>query len=208
MISFLISKAKQKYPPLFLAVQLFRNRVGSTNETLEEIHLKYRNPQNQSDVALDLGCGKAPRNLFHAKTVYGADLQEDIASNVLEVNLGYQRLPFEDASIDYITAYDLLEHIPRHSESRENGRAPFIFLMNEIWRILRYDGVFLSVTPIYPYMAAFQDPTHNNIITSDTFELYFCREKYAIANHYGIKTNFTMLYKKMQGQHLVAALKK
>ena len=35
----------------------------------------------------------------------------------------------------------------------------------------------LSMTPIYPYLGAFQDPTHNNIMTADTFRYYFSRIK-------------------------------
>ena len=81
-------------------------------------------------------------------------------------------MPFANDSFDYLTAYDLIEHIPRFSEISENG-PPFIFFMNECFRVLKPGGIFLSMTPIYPYLGAFQDPTHNNIITADTFELYF-----------------------------------
>ena len=36
-------------------------------------------------------------------------------------------MPFANDSFDYLTAYDLIEHIPRFSEISENG-PPFIFL--------------------------------------------------------------------------------
>ena len=68
--------------------------------------------------------------------------------------------------MDYITAYDLLEHIPRYGNLPDHGDAPFIFLMNEIFRVMKPGGVFLSITPIYPYLGAFMDPTHNNIMTA------------------------------------------
>ena len=64
------------------------------------------------------------------------------------------------------------------------------------------------MTPIYPYFGAFQDPTHNNIITVDTFKLYFSEHKYEIASHYGITSNFKILEQKMYGQHLIAVMTK
>jgi len=64
------------------------------------------------------------------------------------------------------------------------------------------------MTPIYPYMAAFQDPTHNNIMTVDTFTFYFSDEKFHITPHYGIIANFKIRYQRMLGQHLIAVLEK
>jgi hypothetical protein len=80
--------------------------------------------------------------------------------------------------------------------------------MNECYRVLKKDGVFLSMTPIYPYLGAFQDPTHNNIMTVDTFKLYFSEDKLDIATHYGITANFRIIEQKMYGQHLIAVLTK
>ena len=37
------------------------------------------------------------------------------------------------------------------------------------------------MTPIYPYLGAFQDPTHNNIMTADTFR-YFFEDKISITS--------------------------
>lgn len=127
---------------------------------------------------------------------------------MLKVRLGFERLPFEDDSVDYLTAYDVLEHIPRYAELPEYGNAPFIFLMNECFRVLKTGGIFLSMTPVYPFRAAFQDPTHNNVITVDTFKCYFSSEKLEIASQYGIDTNFKILLQRMRGQHLIAILQK
>ena len=85
----------------------------------------------------------------------------------------FEKLAFDDNSIDYLTAYDLLEHIPRYADLPKHGNVTFIFLMNECYRVLKPKGIFLSKTPIYPYLAAFQDPAHNNIMTVDTFKMYF-----------------------------------
>ena len=203
-----LRKIKFNLPPLYLLVQILQNRVGSARGSLESIHQQFAKNQSPSSSALDIGCGLKPKHLFQAKTVYGIDLHEDLDRNIYKVRLGYETLPFDDNSFDYITAYDLLEHIPRYGNTPDETNSPFIFLMNEIYRILKKDGLFLSFTPVYPYLAAFQDPTHNNIMTVDTLMLYFTNQKYSIAEHYGIKCDYEMLYRKMHGQHLIAILEK
>jgi hypothetical protein len=80
--------------------------------------------------------------------------------------------------------------------------------MNECYRVLKKGGLFLSMTPIYPYLGAFQDPTHNNIMTVHTLEKYFTINKHEIASHYGITANFNTKYQRMLGEHLIAILEK
>lgn len=52
-------------------------------------------------------------------------------------------------------------------------RNSLVELMNEIYRVLKPCGVFFSVTPIYPHLGAFADPTHVNYMTQETFVNYF-----------------------------------
>ena len=127
-----------------------------------------------STLSIDLGCGPRPRNPFKATTAVGVDLQTFNCDSVLVARLGFEALPFEDSSADFITAFDLIEHIPRHSPGVPTGN-PFIFLMSEIWRVLRNGGLFYAQTPAYPSPNAFSDPTHVNIITSETVR-YFATE--------------------------------
>ena len=198
----------QRYPNIYQLCQFFRPGLKAVKGGLQSVHNKFTLGNNHNTIAVDLGCGLSPKNRFGANKAFGIDLYEDIDKGVFKCRLGFEKLPFEDNSVDYLTAYDLLEHIPRYSDIKEIGHTPFIFLMNECFRVLKKEGLFLSMTPIYPYLGAFQDPTHNNIMTVDTFKFYFSNKKIEIASHYGISTNFGIRYQRMLGQHLVAVLQK
>jgi len=163
--------------------------------------------------ALDLGCGPNPRNPFAADLVYGVDLQ-DYGNPLIKVaDLAIQPLPFEDNSFEYVTAYDFLEHIPRQlyiTDPKKNGVVrlyPFVMLMSEIWRVMKLGGTFMSSTPAFPHAAAFQDPTHVNIVTPDTFAEYFDDQK-TWAKNYGFKGKFSIKAMDYFGPHLVVTMTK
>ncbi|MDG2091660.1 MAG: methyltransferase domain-containing protein [SAR86 cluster bacterium] len=198
----------QKIPSLYLFIQIFLPRLKVVKGDLQSVHDAFTLKNNQDTIAVDLGCGPKVTNRFSANKALGVDLFQDNDNGVLKCRLGFEKLPFDDNAIDYLTAYDLLEHIPRYSDREEIGHAPFIFLLNECYRVLRKGGVFLSMTPIYPYLGAFQDPTNNNIMTVHTLEKYFTTNKHAIASHYGITANFNIKYQRMLGEHLIAVLEK
>jgi SAM-dependent methyltransferase len=121
--------------------------------------------------SLDLGCGSNPRNPFGADEVFGVDLDGNPEKGIKKADLAIERIPFDNEVFDYVTAYDFIEHVPRTIYLPER-RNPFVELMSDAYRVLKMGGTFLSLTPAYPYAPAFQDPTHVNIITTDTFGLY------------------------------------
>ena len=122
--------------------------------------------------SLDLGCGKNIRNPFNCESLYGLDIRERPEENIKTCDLTIEPIPFEDNFFDCVSAFDFIEHIPRIIYA-PNRRFPFIELMSEIYRVLKMGGVFLSVTPAFTQEAAWRDPTHVNIITENTFPLYF-----------------------------------
>ena len=75
---------------------------------------------------------------------------------------------YADSSIDYLTAYDLLEHIPRYSDDNNIGNTPFIYLMNECFRVLKRAVYFFHDANL-PIHGCISGSTHNNIMTVDTF---------------------------------------
>jgi SAM-dependent methyltransferase len=125
---------------------------------------------------LDLGCGLVPRNPYGQDELFGVDIaaREQPGCTIVRCNLALEALPFAAGHFDSVSAFDLIEHVPRVLVSADglSTRCPFIELMNEISRVLRPGGLLYALTPCYPSPEAFQDPTHVNIITDST-HLYF-----------------------------------
>ena len=160
--------------------------------------------------SLDIGCGRKIKNPFLAKQICGVDLID--FENVVKCDVIANKLPFEDNKFDCCTAFDFLEHVPRVSIKNGKTYFPFIELIDDVYRILKPHGLFLHVTPAYPSKFAFQDPTHVNIITENTFPKYFCSDKKIgkepKANMYGFKGNFSLLRQGWLKDHWVISLLK
>jgi len=157
---------------------------------------------------LDLGCGLNPRNPFNADDLYGIDIRPHDNENIKVVDLAIEPIPFSSEYFDYVTAYDFIEHVPRiiYNPSR---RFCFIELMNEIYRVLKIGGTFASFTPAFPKEAAWRDPTHVNIITPQTFPLYF-DNKIRLGKDYGFIGSFEIIDQKWHpnDSHLQTIMKK
>jgi SAM-dependent methyltransferase len=130
------------------------------------------------DLHLDLGCGPEPRNPYGRSRLCGIDIRALPAAagtDIRVANLAVDPIPFADGMFGSVSAFDFIEHIPRLLPSTDGRgtRAPFIELMNEIWRVLAPGGRLWALTPAFPHAEAFQDPTHCNFITEGT-HLYFC----------------------------------
>jgi SAM-dependent methyltransferase len=159
---------------------------------------------------LDLGCGANPRNPFNADETFGVDIR-DLGGGIRKANLFIEPIPFDDGYFNFVSAYDFIEHVPRvlsvfNSQAGEtNIIYPFINLMNEIYRVLVPGGYFYSRTPAYPHPEAFQDPTHVNIITEQTFPLYF-NDKFPVAHIYGFEGGFQIQELSWEGFYLVVKM--
>ena len=118
---------------------------------------------------------------------------------VLDVTEG---LPFGDDSVDTVVAKDFLEHIPI-------GKV--VPLIEEIYRVLKPGGSFISVTPDAEHgQGAWQDPHHVSFWVENSW-LYYSDNLYR--GLYGIKANFEIKIRRIESQgrvfHLyVMAVKK
>jgi len=144
---------------------------------------------------LDIGCGSSPRNPYNQDELYGVDISIANADGEFfkSANLTLENIPFADDQFDSVSAFDFLEHVPRqlHSLSTGVSRVPFIELMNEVWRVLKPNGVFYALTPCFPHQSAFVDPTHVNYITDQTHK-YFCGDT-ALGKMYGFTGDFKVI---------------
>jgi SAM-dependent methyltransferase len=146
---------------------------------------------------LDLGCGYSPRNPLNQSHLYGCDLldissfKETTPFEYKQADLAREIIPYPNNYFSSVSAFDFLEHVPRHSVNKDGKPiSPFISLMSEIHRVLIPGGILIASTPAYPHPEAFQDPTHVNIITDKTHE-YFCGdEPYAV--RYGFVGRFSV----------------
>lgn len=155
---------------------------------------------------LDIGCGVTPRNPFNAHETYGIDLREDAPSGIVKADVVIDPIPFQSSVFDFVTAFHFIEHVPRviYAPTRRN---PFVELMNEIYRVLKLNGLFLSVTPAFPHPSVFQDPTHVNFITEETFTRYFdCQYRWAKA--YGFNGAFSVIKQEWKDNTLQTVLQK
>ena len=167
------------------------------------LRYKFYTPENwafSSETHVDLGAGSYPRNPFSACQLIAFDVLDpkDISFS-RHATLGelryvkvsrFEEFPLEDESVTSISGFDFLEHLSREPGPKENE---FIFVMNQVFRILKRGGIALFVTPAFPLKTAFQDPTHINILTKDSYE-YFCgKNPLARKLGYGFEGQFELV---------------
>jgi SAM-dependent methyltransferase len=164
----------------------------------------------QNTRALDLGCGSSPKNPFQASSLQGVDIRPQPGTDIVRSDLFNHPIPFEDENFDFVTAFDFIEHVPRTVCERGCTRFPFVQLMNEVSRVLKPGGLFLSSTPAYPSQQTFQDPTHVNPITENTFPFYFCSREGDLpwARMYGFGGSFDLVSQAWSGYSLLTIMKK
>ena len=89
-----------------------------------------------------------------------------------------KKWPWENDSIHYIRAFDILEHL----------RDP-IHTMNEAWRVLGHGGILEVWVPSTDGRGAFQDPTHVSFWNENSF--YYYSQGHLNGMYPQIKCNFS-----------------
>jgi len=123
---------------------------------------------------IDLGCGKNKKEGFFGIDIFpysGVDL-------VCDCN---EKIPLPNNCADEINATDFLEHLDNNKR---------LHIMNEVWRMLKPNGIFYSYTPSTDGRGAFQDPTHYAFWNENSFN-YYVNDEYR--NALNIKPKFEVV---------------
>lgn len=109
---------------------------------------------------IDIGCG------LHKQRGYeGVDVLKNADHVVDIVDKG---LPFKDSMVDEAIALAFMEHVPQGSK--------VIFVMNEVWRVLKDRAEFRFTVPdtnsLDGLKTAFMDPTHVSYWNEDMLRYF------------------------------------
>lgn len=166
---------------------------GKKTVTSKEEHLADLFTKNNLGVKIDLGCGETKQPGWVGvdfRDVPGVDIVQDLTK------FPWTNIPDESASV--VMTSHLLEHInPSSSNPQLAGLidlmlskkmvskaeieafvgeyqflSGFIRFMDEVWRILKPGGQFISTFPYAASPGFWQDPTHVNGITHVTLAYF------------------------------------
>ena len=184
-------------------------RIANTPDILPKTNYRpfIYSPYVKGDLILDLGCGKNKRD----PSCIGIDIVgKPLTDADIICNLGFDTLPLQDNSCRLVMAHDLLEHIPHTVWISDMGRMkrlqPTVQLFNEVYRVLRHDGLFETNTPVYPHEGLIQDPTHSSLWSPATFQ-YFANNYYGFKEGYGHTSNFKIVSEKWDDIHYHVVLR-
>lgn len=152
-----------------------RNDMHLAKKWGKDVFKQEIQPQVTEGVKLNLGSGLRPQEGY-INIDNRPEVNPDVIADILN-------LPYVDSSVDYIRAYDILEHIPL-------GKT--IPVIEEIYRVLKPGGIFESFTPdAETGQGAFQDPTHLSFWVEQSW-LYFsdpdCRKLYNTVANFNIES--------------------
>lgn len=150
----------------------FQSRLLMTEGMLRQYILPAFAPRRPR--LLDLGCGTGlflQRRAADCEALgldYSLDaLKFSRARGLRRIMRGDAvRLPIADASLDAVSAFDLIEHVAEDQA-----------LVNEIWRVLRPGGFLLASVPAHPSLWSAHDVSlhHHRRYTRKTFEKLFAQ---------------------------------
>ena len=119
-------------------------------------------------VHVELGCGNNRRDMDQWVNIGIDSVKGDVVDHVIE--MGFEKIPLEDDSVDLVNAYDVLEHIPKQVCMLDGDKLvkklPLIYLMNDVYRILKDGGEFHIEVP-YSDQGYRRDPTHVTRLSED-----------------------------------------
>jgi len=112
-------------------------------------------------IKLDVGCGAHPQPGF-----IGIDYQKDFKDpRIIQHNITKYPWPLPSDSVSLMMA----SHVAEHINPADNG---FLKWMDECWRVLQPGAQFMLAVPYAGSGGYWQDPTHVNPITENTWRYF------------------------------------
>lgn len=111
-------------------------------------------------IKLDIGCGAHPQSGF-----VGIDIQDFKNPNIIQHDIETYPWPLPDGCASIAIASHVAEHI-------NPAKFGFINWMNEVWRVLETGGQFMMSLPYAGTPGYWQDPTHVNPCTENTWRYF------------------------------------
>lgn len=131
-----------------------------------------------------------------AITLVNLDMRETVQPDLV-CELGKQVIRASDNSFDAVVAMHILEHIGQQGQLKE-----WFFAFEELYRVLKPNGVIRFECPYATSIWAWADPTHTRAISEYAF-LYFnqdaYREKGSAIPDYRPKFDFILTDWKLKG---------
>lgn len=122
---------------------------------------------------LNLGCGRLKRSGW-----VNVDISKDVEPDlVADVTKG---LPYKDDSVEEVHSGCMIEQLERDE---------FLYVMNEIWRVLQSGGVFTGYVPSTDPRVMHLDPMDRMFFQEGSFRYFEAgtNEYVSFGNHYGFK---------------------
>ena len=173
--------------PKYCHTSYWRRWDGDLKALLGTDWLYYQTPTRKESnmtstpLRLNLGCCDMPLSGFvNVDVIPGAGVDQ-----VADLR---QPWPWTDHTVDYIRAFDIIEHLPDK-----------IHTMNELWRVLRPGGRAEIAVPNTEGSGAFQDPTHVSFWNRRSFLYYEAANPYRerFAQHYRICAKVRIVQERM-----------
>jgi len=123
--------------------------------------------EKRSGIRLDIGCGAHKQG----PDWVGLDIQKLPGVDIVH-DINVHPWPLPDESVLMAIASHLVEHIPPVQVTKRGTRFPFIEFMDEVWRVMKFDGEFAIACPHGSSQGYLQDPTHCNPINETTWAYF------------------------------------
>lgn len=134
-------------------------------------------------VCIDLGCGMRKPADNETQKWFGVDIRPFKGVDYV-VNIGKEKLPFDDDSVDFIQAIHLFEHM--YPEE-------LFFCIDECFRVMKPTGKLHIEVPRAGTQAYFVHPDHKIQFTNDTWGFFMVPDNDGTIDPHGYLNGFWRL---------------